>query len=131
MDVAPGHAQGAINGCLAAIRAVTRFNEAERLPQNLSPWRVGMSLHSGMVLGGNIGVASRTKFTFIGDVVNTAAHMEKFNKEFGTQIVISDATRSRLIETPPLLPDTGFLPGRPTLPVWGVAESSTKKEGNG
>ena len=89
---------------------------------------MGLAVHSGFVLGGNVGVESRTEFTFMGDTVNFAAHMEKFNKEFGTQIVLSDATRRRLTTPPLLLPVAGFLPGRESLPVWGVDTSAVPAE---
>jgi adenylate cyclase len=35
-------------------------------------------------------------YTVIGDNVNLGARLESLNKEYGTRIIISDATRTRL-----------------------------------
>lgn len=63
---------------------------------------VGVGIHSGLVIAGNVGSALRLEYTIIGDPVNVAARVEVLTKEFGARILISAATRARLVEHYPL-----------------------------
>lgn len=56
------------------------------------PTRIGIS--TGSVIGGSVGAGRRMSFTLLGDTVNLAARLEELNKRHGTQILISDSTRS-------------------------------------
>jgi adenylate cyclase len=57
-----------------------------------SPLPLGIALHTGELVAGAIGGERRLEFTVVGDTVNTAARLEAMNKEFGSSLVISDAT---------------------------------------
>lgn len=78
--------------CRAALQLrieVARFNEtrgAHALP-------TGFGLNSGELLLGNIGAAQRYEYRAVGDIVNTASRVQGLNRQLGTQILISDATR--------------------------------------
>lgn len=79
--------------CLNAVEAAQEI--LERLKQEVEagtilPTTVGIGLHAGEAVTGSIGSALRREYTVIGDVVNLAARIEKLNKQFDSQLLISE-----------------------------------------
>ena len=94
---APFEAADAAHRAVAAARemliAMERINEASDWPL-----RIGIGVHFGEVVAGNIGSPRRKEYTVIGDTVNFAARLEALNKEFNSQLLISAAVRDALGE---------------------------------
>ena len=44
--------------------------------------KIGISLHTGRAIMGNIGCHTKIEFTAVGDTVNTAARLQEFTKIF-------------------------------------------------
>ncbi|HYX01266.1 MAG TPA: adenylate/guanylate cyclase domain-containing protein [Reyranella sp.] len=53
------------------------------------PLRIGIGLHSGPTIVGEMGYARATHLTAIGDTVNTASRLETLTKEFAVELVVS------------------------------------------
>jgi adenylate cyclase len=51
--------------------------------------RIGIGLHAGDAVTGNIGSAERKQYSVTGNVVIIAARLEQLNKEYGSQILAS------------------------------------------
>ena len=66
------------NGLAAARELVARL-----------PVRIGIGLHAGEAVTGNIGSTERKQYSITGAVVILAARIEQLNKEFGSQILAS------------------------------------------
>jgi adenylate cyclase len=52
--------------------------------------RIGIGIHSGPAIVGEMGYAQATSLTAVGDTVNTASRLEAMTKEFGAQLVVSE-----------------------------------------
>jgi class 3 adenylate cyclase len=66
--------------------------------------QVGVGVNTGSVIAGSIGGGGRLNFSVIGDPVNVAARVEAATRETGDDILITDATCSRLTRDVPLQP---------------------------
>jgi adenylate cyclase len=91
----PRHADHAVLTAIEMIERLEALNvkwKTEGRPE----LNIGIGINSGEMIAGNIGAESAMSYTVIGDAVNLGSRLESLNKEYGTRILISDATRSRL-----------------------------------
>jgi adenylate cyclase len=81
------------HACAAAIRISQRMAtlNAQWVAQGLAPLQIRIGIHCDAVMVGNIGSKHRMSYTVMGDAVNLASRLEGINKEYGTQICVSQS----------------------------------------
>ena len=98
------HADHAVTAALDMTGTLDRLNETWRR-DGRPELNIGIGINSGEMIAGNIGSEAIMSYTVIGDAVNLGSRLESLNKEYGTRIIISEATRSLLtvpVETRPI-----------------------------
>ena len=88
----PDHAQLATKSALQMLERLRRLNEQWQHVEGRVPLRIGIGLHTGEVIVGNVGSNRRAQYTAIGDTVNTASRLEALTKEFGAEVLLSETT---------------------------------------
>ena len=96
-----GIEHGAQAGCRDAL-AAARLMSARLGELNASlraeldrPLRIGIGIHCGPTIVGEMGYGNAAAITAIGDAINTASRLESLTKNFACELVVSEQTVSR------------------------------------
>jgi adenylate cyclase len=88
------------DGCrMALVAAREMARQLDELNRTLehdldTPLRIGIGIHAGPAIVGEMGYGPATHLTAVGDSVNTASRLEAMTKEFGAQLVASESVFS-------------------------------------
>src|SRR3954462_5131067 len=89
------HAEHAVATAIEMVEALADLNSKWAV-RGMAQLDIGIGINSGDMIAGNIGSSSIMSYTVIGDNVNLGSRLESLNKDYGTRIIISDASRTRL-----------------------------------
>lgn len=81
----PEYCRHAVEAGLEIVARIDELVAEGKIP----PTRVGIALHAGEAVVGNVGSTRRKEYTVIGDVVNVASRVEALNKELGSQLLVT------------------------------------------
>ena len=87
-------AHGAINAAKGMLEELIELNK-QFAEQGLPQLEIGIGIHSGEAIVGNVGSLSCMDYTVIGDTVNVAARIESKTKELGQVLLVSEDTAEK------------------------------------
>ncbi|HPC85079.1 MAG TPA: adenylate/guanylate cyclase domain-containing protein [Smithellaceae bacterium] len=91
----PDHALRACRTALAMMEELHRLQEKWKA-EGRPVFDIGIGLNSGDMVVGNMGSEMRFDYTVMGDMVNLGSRLEGTNKEYGTNIIISEFTYEKV-----------------------------------
>jgi len=111
------HAQSAMNAAIQMIRNLQEVEtEGLKLPEG--GYSIGVGLHSGEAIVGNIGSAEKSDYTAIGDVIGIAEELEAATKENSGHILASQSVIDLLDNSFPVK-NVGTFEEHPIyIPIW-------------
>lgn len=89
------HPIQSVNAALAMRKGLKKVNLAFE-KKNRPPFQIGIGVHTGQVILGNIGSEKKLDYTIIGDNVNLASRIEGLTKTYGCDILISEITEKEV-----------------------------------
>ncbi len=93
----PGHEQACCEAaldCLEALEELKRRFAGHALAEHFLRLAMRIGVASGPVFVGDYGSENKLDYTCVGDVVNLAARLESANKQFGTVVMVDEASRA-------------------------------------
>lgn len=90
------HGELAVRAGLQMLRRLDLLNRRWASQPDRTPLRIGIGIHSGDAVMGNVGSEERMQYTAIGDTVNTASRIEGMCKQYHAEFVVSEHT-ARLV----------------------------------
>jgi len=111
-------ARSALAAAFAIGRAIEEVN-GDLVAEIDAPLQIGVGVHTGPSILGEVGPLDRSSLQFLGDTGNVAARLEGLTKEFGCAALVSAATWSAAGRSAPTSRTTVVdIRGRGELTVW-------------
>jgi adenylate cyclase len=94
----PAAARHAVDAAREILGEIDRRGLADGSADDSWPLKIGIGLHIGVAVTGNVGSPRRKEFTAIGDTVNLASRLEQLTKQYGARLIVSDDVKAALGE---------------------------------
>lgn len=101
--VDPNHADNAVQAGYKVLEVARNLSKSGKIPEI----RIGIGLHSGNIVAGNIGNESRKAYSLTGRNVIIAARIEPLNKRFDSEFLVSESVMAACNENEYLTEDLG------------------------
>jgi len=90
--------QSAIDAVVATLKMREELEtlNADWVAKGIGELKIGVGIHQGEAVVGDLGSEKQSGFTVIGDSVNTASRLEGTTKEYGVDNIISDVIRNHV-----------------------------------
>lgn len=88
----PQQEDHAVNAAFGMLEALKKLNDEWKAQNKPTQLKIGIGIHTGLAIVGNIGSEKRLEYTAIGDTVNVAARLEQLTKQLQQDILISETT---------------------------------------
>lgn len=85
------HEQHAVMAALRMQEDLVKFNK-----ENGTSLAVGVGIHAGNAVVGNVGSKDRVNYTVLGDTVNTASRVEGLTKKYGVGIITTEEVKNNV-----------------------------------
>ncbi len=90
------HGNDIRNAFLAGLEILEGINRLNSEEASLPTTSVGIGIHAGNVVTGNVGTESRKQFSVTGNTVIIAARVEQLNKVYNSNLIITDEVHQKL-----------------------------------
>lgn len=87
----------AVNAGLGMLKSVEKLNLYLQSVYGMN-FNIGIGIHYGEAVLGSVGGQGQRRMTAIGDAVNFASRVEEANKEYGTNLLVSEAVYAKVRE---------------------------------
>ncbi len=87
----PNHQLHAVRAALIMHDELEEFNK-----KNTTTLAMGVGIHTGEVVVGNVGSMERVNYTVLGDVVNNSSRLEGLTKRYGVGLIVTEEVKNKI-----------------------------------
>ncbi len=97
--------QHAVDAAMDILQRLDTLNRSKAIPHT----RIGVGLHAGRLMTGNVGTSQRKEYTLIGETVNLASRIEMATKKYDAALLVSREVWDCLQRKPAGAADLGLV----------------------